>query len=100
MSPALHTRGDRVLLDVAVSPGSKRDALLSEHDNALKISLKSPAREGRANAALVCFLASTHPLPRRDIQILRGASSRRKTIALSGAALPEVRHRLFGVPVA
>jgi uncharacterized protein len=96
MPPALRTRGDSVLLDVAVSPGSRRDALGGEHDDALKISLKSPAREGRANAALVRFLAGALHLPRRDIQIVRGASSRRKTVALTGADLAEVRRRLLG----
>ncbi len=100
MSPALRTRGDSVLLDVAVSPGSKRDALQGEHDLALKISLKAPDREGRANDALVRFLATALRLPRRDIQIVRGASSRRKTLALSGAELADVRRRLFGSPVA
>ncbi len=100
MSPALRTRGDRVLVDVTVSPGAKRDALLGEHDATVKLSLKSPAREGRANDAGIRFLAGALHLPRRDIQILRGASSRRKTLALTGADLADVRRRLLGAPVA
>lgn len=100
MAPVLRTRGDQVLVEVAVSPGARHDALQGEYDQAVKISLKSRAVEGRANAALIRFLSAALDLPRRDIQIVRGGSSRRKTVALAGASVADVRRRLLGAPVA
>jgi uncharacterized protein (TIGR00251 family) len=72
------------LLTVRVHPGAKRNAITGEHDGALKISLTTPPTDGRANVALINFLAKTLNIPRTQINLLTGATSRSKTLRLEG----------------
>lgn len=90
MALALRKKGDQILLDVAVSPGSKSDAVRGDLEGAVKIALKARAREGRANEALVEFLAKRLGVPRRDVSIVRGQSARRKTVAVAGSTRDDV----------
>ncbi|HEX6708192.1 MAG TPA: DUF167 domain-containing protein [Albitalea sp.] len=71
-----------MVLDVSVVPGAKRTEVVGLHDGALRIRLSAPPVEGRANEALVAWLAEQLECPRRDVELLRGASSRRKQIAV------------------
>ena len=76
-------------LAVRVHPGSRHNAITGEHDGALKISLTKPPTDGRANAALVGFLAEKLNIPRTQISILTGATSRSKTLRLVGITSAE-----------
>lgn len=91
MAVALRERGDRILVEVAVSPGAKSDAVRGEVEGAVRIALRARAREGRANVALVEFLAARLGLPKRDVEIVRGKTSRRKTVAVAGSTPAKVR---------
>jgi uncharacterized protein YggU (UPF0235/DUF167 family) len=65
-------------------------------DGVLRVRLAAPPIDGRANDALVAWLAKSLGVPRRDVQVLRGESSRRKQVAV--AVSPEVAARwLAGV---
>ena len=72
-----------VVLDLSVVPGAKRTEPVGLHDGALRLRLAAPPLEGRANDALVAWLASELHCRRRDVRLLRGASSRRKQIVLA-----------------
>ncbi len=50
----------------------------------IKVSVKEPAEDGRANEALLQLLARTWQLPRSDLAIVAGATSRRKIVHISG----------------
>ena len=50
----------------------------------VKASVAAPARDGRANEALLRFLARTWHLPRRDLSIAAGATSRNKIVRVTG----------------
>ncbi len=80
-------------LNLHVQPGAASTGLAGEHDGALKIRIRARAVEGAANTALLDFLAECLSLPRRELHLLRGDHSRRKTIALPLSA-HEARHRL------
>jgi uncharacterized protein (TIGR00251 family) len=54
---ALRDSADGCILPVRVHPGAKRNAITGVHDGALKISLTTPPTDGRANDALIAFLA-------------------------------------------
>jgi uncharacterized protein (TIGR00251 family) len=71
---------DHVLLDVSVVPGARRTALAGLHDGALRIQLSAPPVDGKANAALERYVAGLLGLPQRGVQVLRGQTSRRKTL--------------------
>ncbi len=80
--PCLAARGEGALLAVAVVPNAKRTAADGLHDGALRVRLAAPPVDGKANEALVAWLAGELGLPRRAVRLLRGASSRRKQLEL------------------
>jgi len=77
-----------VRLRVQVRPGAKRSAVTGRSGDLLRIAVAAPPIEGRANEALIAFLAEELRLPRRQIQVLRGATSRQKLLEID--APPEV----------
>ncbi|MEL6547493.1 MAG: DUF167 domain-containing protein [Myxococcota bacterium] len=83
MSPWLHEHGDDVLLDVLVAPKSARSRIVGEHDGRLKIQVTAPRVDGRANDALVRFIAQALDVARVQVEVVGGHSSRRKTIRLA-----------------
>jgi uncharacterized protein (TIGR00251 family) len=82
------------LLPVRVHPGAKRNAITGTHDGAVKISLTTPPTDGRANDALIAFLASHLSVPRASITLLTGAASRSKTLRIEGKCTAEVQAAL------
>jgi len=76
-------RGDGVLLLVSVMPNAKRTQVDGLHDGTLRVRLAAPPIEGRANDALVAWVAKQLKVPRRDVELLRGESSRRKQLAVA-----------------
>ena len=82
------------ILRVHVVPNAKTDSLAGEYGGAVKIKLRAPAVEGKANAALICFLAERLELSRHAIVLERGRKSRDKVIRINGLAEEEVRRRL------
>jgi hypothetical protein len=78
-----------------VHPGARANAITGIHDGALKISLSTPPVDGRANAALIAFLASRLHVPRCSIVLLTGASSRGKTLRIAAKSATEVQAALI-----
>ena len=70
-------------LVVHVVPNARRDEVDGWHDGALRIRLAAVPLDGKANEALVAFVASELDLPRRAVRVLRGASSRHKQLAIA-----------------
>jgi uncharacterized protein len=79
----LSVRGDGVLLLLSVMPNAKRTEVDGMHDGALRVRLAAPPVDGRANEALVAWLAKSLGVRRRDVEVLRGESSRRKQVAIA-----------------
>jgi hypothetical protein len=82
--------------EVKVVPGASRDEVAGRHGSAVKIRLRAPAVDGRANDALLDFLAARLGLPRRDITLLRGEKSRQKTIRIEGHSTAAAESALLG----
>ena len=82
-------------LHVHVVPNAKIDKVVGEHDRAIKIKLRAPAVEGKANAALRCFLAAELNIPQRGIVLQHGTKSRDKVIRIDGMREEDVRRRLL-----
>lgn len=87
----LVTRGERVIVEVHVVPRASRTAIAGVHDGRLRVSLAAPPVEGAANAELVAFLAKALGRPKRDVELVRGETSRRKTLAIANVTADEVR---------
>jgi uncharacterized protein len=72
----------KVVLELHVQPGAKRTEFAGKHGERLKIRLAAPAHEGRANEALVEFLAAHYGVPRRNVTIVNGLRSRQKRVVI------------------
>lgn len=81
-------------LAIKAIPNAPRSAVVGWLGEALKVKVHAPPVEGRANEALCEFLASELDLPRRAISVLRGDTSRQKTLRIDGLTLAEVRAKL------
>ena len=75
----------RRVLEVHVQPGASRTGFAGLHDGRVKIRLTARAIDGAANAALIEFLAEEFGVPRKNVSIEAGASSRRKKVAITDA---------------
>jgi uncharacterized protein len=86
--------GETIVLVLHIQPGAKHNEVAGPHGDALKIRLAAPPIEGRANEALRRFIAELFAVPLRNVELLRGAQSRRKTVKISGSkVMPEVLAR-------
>lgn len=83
-----------VLLPVKVVPGASRTRLMGEHDDRLKIAVAAAPEKGRANDALIEFLAKMLDVRKKDISVVSGPTSPQKTIRIEGATADEVRAAL------
>ena len=72
-----------VVLTLHVQPGASRTEYAGLHGDAHKIRLAAPPVEGRANEALIAFLADAFGVARRDVAIAIGASARRKIVRIA-----------------
>jgi uncharacterized protein len=82
-------------LRVHIVPNAKQNKVVGEHGDAIKIKLRAPALEGKANAALRSFLAEELKISERSILLERGQKSREKIIHIEGLSEGEVRSRLL-----
>jgi hypothetical protein len=69
-------------LFIQVKPNAKQDAWLEEHDGYQKVALKAPATEGKANSALIAFLAKRFNVARSCITIVKGEKTRKKVVVI------------------
>lgn len=72
----------RTVLDISVSPNAKKTELVGWHDGALRVRLAAPPVDGAANEALRKWLAKEMGIPQSQVELLRGASGRRKQWAM------------------
>ncbi len=83
-----------MLLNVRVIPRSSKNMLEWGEQGSLKARLTAPPVDGAANAALISLLAERLSIPRRTISIVRGETSRQKTVEITNLTLEELQGKL------
>jgi uncharacterized protein (TIGR00251 family) len=83
------------ILRFHIVPNAKQNKVTGKHGDAIKVKLRTPALEGKANAALRSFLAEELEVSERRIVLERGEKSRDKIIRIEGLSEEEIRWRLF-----
>jgi uncharacterized protein (TIGR00251 family) len=73
-----------VTFDVLVQPRASRVKLGPVHDNRLKVAVTAPPVDGEANAAVIEAIAKALGVARGAVEVIAGASSRRKTVRVTG----------------
>ena len=76
----------RITLTLHIQPGAKKTEFAGMHGDALKIRLAAPPVDGKANAALVDFVAGALRLPKSAVTLKSGQTSRRKVLEVSGSS--------------
>ena len=73
-----------IILDIKTQPGASRDECVGLQGDALKIRVTAPPVDSAANKAVVKFLSKMIRIPKSQITIIKGKTSRQKQILLSG----------------
>ena len=87
--------GGDILLSLYVQPRASRNELTGLHGDALKLRLTTPPVNGKANKAVITFLAKLFKIPKSAILIKSGLQSRSKKIVMSGLDEEEIRRVLL-----
>jgi uncharacterized protein (TIGR00251 family) len=87
---------DEALLTLRVLPRAVRDEVMGWDGAVLRVRLRAPAVDGRANEALRRFLGNHLGIPRRDIEIVSGETSRTKRVRVVGLSRDEIEAKLSG----
>lgn len=87
MADWFRCKDEVITLTLHVQPGAKRSEIVGLHGDALKIKLAAPPIEGRANEALLKFLAGIFKVPSRNVELYQGGQSRHKVVAITGSTV-------------
>ncbi len=90
----LETRPEGVLLPVKAQPGAGRNELRGVQDGALKVCVTQIAEKGKANKAIVEFLAKALKLRKSQIELFSGELSSQKKFLIAKIAEEELRARV------
>ena len=90
----LRADGDGAVLSLHIQPGAKRTEVVGLHGDALKIRLAAPPVDGKANAALLEFIAKKVGAGRSTVELASGETSRAKRVRIAGLPVEEILARL------
>lgn len=94
----LRSAAGGVTLAVRAQPGAKKTAITGVYGESpaaqVKIAVQAPPLEGRANSALIAFLAETFDLPKNRVELVSGELFRSKVILLRGVTLEQAETKL------
>jgi len=94
LAEAVRDHPEGASLRVRAVPGARATEVAGLHAGALRVRVAAPPVEGKANAALLAFLADTLGLRPRDLRLAAGASARDKLVVIRGRTPEQVRAAL------
>ena len=80
------------MIRLHIQPKASKNRIVGLHDGCLKIAVAAPPVEGKANKAVVKFLADIFGVPVRDVTVKSGAQSRRKLVVVRTLDATEIRN--------
>jgi len=75
--------GDDLMLDLHVQPGARKSEFAGLHGDRLKLRIQAPPVEGRANAALLRFIAQACGVPVSRVALEHGSGGRHKRVRVT-----------------
>lgn len=72
------------IIDIHAQPGARKSEIVGLHNDRLKVKIKSPPVDGKANECLVEYLADVLSLSRSSVELLKGETSRQKQVRVYG----------------
>lgn len=73
-----------VRLHLFIQPQASKNEVIGEHNGELKIKIKAPPIEGKANTEVIAFMAKLFGVAKREVTLIRGEQSRHKTVEIQG----------------
>jgi len=86
---------DGAEMAIYVQPGAKSTEVSGEHDGALKLRINAPPVDGKANAAVITFLAERCGVSKSKVTLLSGDTNRRKRLRITGMTAEKVLEQLL-----
>jgi uncharacterized protein len=86
-------------LGVRLKPGSSRNKIVAVAEEQVTIAVTAPPVDGKANEALIEFLAEVLDVRKSAIRIKHGHTGRRKVVEVEGMTREEIFKRLIQVPI-
>ena len=86
----LKSSGSAVTFSVKVVARASKNQIVGREGDAVKVRLKAPPVDGKANEALVKFLAETLGVTRSQIEIVAGHASRHKVVRIEGVTVNQL----------
>ncbi len=83
-----------VLISLYIQPGASKSEIIGEHNGSLKIKIKAPPVDGKANDEVIAFMAKTLGVSKRDISLVKGDKSREKKVLVRGASIEQLQSLL------
>jgi hypothetical protein len=90
----IQEKPDGVTIECYVTPRAVKSKIKGERNGALAVALAAPPVDGRANHALIEFIADILSVPRSSISIIRGETSRTKLLFIKGVPTEKLLHIL------
>ena len=89
---------DGLLVSIKISPNAKKNEIVKDENGAIKIKITAQPVDGKANKALIEFLSKQFKIPKTSIEIVKGETSKDKTILLKTDDEPKIKYiyEVFG----
>lgn len=87
MSEFFQWQDDSLIISCHLQPKASKTEVVGLHGDALKVRIKAPPVEGKANAELIRFLAKEFAVSKRDVVLISGELSRQKRIRINAPAV-------------
>lgn len=65
---------------IIVKPNARKNEILEREDGTLEVRVHAPAKDGKANAAVIKLISARLGIPRSRVSIISGQASKRKTV--------------------
>ena len=81
-------------LEIHLRPGAKKSEVVGFREGVLWVKVAAPPEKGKANDALIELMAKLLSVPKSDLALVKGFTSRQKVIAINGVTAEALREKL------
>ena len=92
---AAHAEG--CVIAVRAQPGARRNAIVGEHNGALKVAVAAPPEKGKANDAIAEILCAALHLKRWQVELIAGPASRDKKVLVRGVTAAVILEQIQAI---
>lgn len=85
-------KGNGILLNIKAVPNSSKNEICGVMENALKVKIKAPAVENKANVELVKYFSKLLKTPKTSIELVSGGTSKIKTLYIDGCTIEQFKN--------